>query len=568
MADLGVAGLASGFDWRSLVDQLTQLERAPQTRLRQNQQSLQQSNSAYAALQTQLTTLKTQVDALKDPTLFTSRATSVGDPTVASASAASGTALGTYSFSFSQLASSAAQQGATGAGAALSASNNVSGLVVATAGFATAVSAGTFMVNGKQVTLNTTDTLQQVFDNINTATGGTVTASYDSTADKISLSSAAPIVLGSATDTSNFLQIAKLNNNGSGTITSRSALGAIRVGRTLASANFGTAVSDGGSGAGAFAINGVTINFNASSDSVADVLTRINNSTAGVTASFDAINNRFTVTNKTTGDVGIAMQDVTGNFLAAMKLSSGTLQRGNNLLYAINGGPQLISQSNTITDASSSLTGLSVTALKEGASTTVNVTSDTGKIKTAIAGFVSEYNNTQSLIDSATASTTDAKGKVTASVLANDSDTAGIAQQLRATVNADVTGLSGTLKRLEALGYASNGTDNSLKLADTTKLDNALANNLNDVKEIFSNSTGGLATKLSTYLDGAVGTDGSLVTRQANVTKAIGTIDTQISDQERYVLSRRDQLISSFVNMETAQAKINQQLQFLQRRFP
>ena len=287
-----------------------------------------------------------------------------------------------------------------------------------------------------------------------------------------------------------------------------------------------------------------------------------------MTASFDAINNRFTLTNKTTGDVGIAMQDVTGNFLAAMKLSSGTLQRGNNLLYAINGGPQLISQSNTITDASSSLTGLSVTALKEGASTTVNVTSDTGKIKTAIAGFVSEYNNTQSLIDSATASTTDAKGKVTASVLANDSDTAGIAQQLRATVNADVTGLSGTLKRLEALGYASNGTDNSLKLADTTKLDNALANNLNDVKEIFSNSTGGLATKLSTYLDGAVGTDGSLVTRQANVTKAIGTIDTQISDQERYVLSRRDQLISSFVNMETAQAKINQQLQFLQRRFP
>ncbi|MFO1511611.1 MAG: hypothetical protein U1F83_01645 [Verrucomicrobiota bacterium] len=69
-------------------------------------------------------------------------------------------------------------------------------------------------VNGKQITINASDTLQTVFNNIQAATGGNVTGSYDSATDSITLSSASPIVVGSATDTSNFLQVARLNNNG------------------------------------------------------------------------------------------------------------------------------------------------------------------------------------------------------------------------------------------------------------------------------------------------------------------------------------------------------------------
>jgi hypothetical protein len=89
-----------------------------------------------------------------------------------------------------------------------------------------------FTVNGKQVTLATTDSLQQVFDKIATATSNTVTASYDSsvgqpTSDKITLGSGSPIILGSATDTSNFLQVAQLFNNGTGSISSTSALGSV-----------------------------------------------------------------------------------------------------------------------------------------------------------------------------------------------------------------------------------------------------------------------------------------------------------------------------------------------------
>src|SRR5262249_49679860 len=138
------------------------------------------------------------------------------------------------------------------------------------------------------------------------------------------------------------------------------------------------------------------------------------------TASYDVINDRFNFTNKSTGDVGVALRDISGNFLAASGLLGGSLERGKNLLYTVNGGGQLTSQDNVITATSSGLAGLSVTALKEGTSTTVAVERDTEKIKSAITGFVTAYNEAQSFIDGATSSSTDAKGVVTTSVLTGD----------------------------------------------------------------------------------------------------------------------------------------------------
>ena len=90
-----------------------------------------------------------------------------------------------------------------------------------------------------------------------------MTGSYDPATDKIKFSSASEIVLGSATDTSNFLAVAKLNNNASGTVTSSGQLGAVRNSNNLITGNFSTAVTDGGAGLGEFKVNGVSIKFNA-----------------------------------------------------------------------------------------------------------------------------------------------------------------------------------------------------------------------------------------------------------------------------------------------------------------
>src|SRR5262245_34190705 len=139
--DLGLAGLASNFDWKSLVEQLTEVERAPERRLRSGQNVLEQRNNAYGSIFTQLSVLKSRVDALKDPALFNSHVATVGDSTVASASATTSAAAGVYTFNVTQLATASTRQGTANAGAALNASNDVSSLVLSNAAFGTAITA-------------------------------------------------------------------------------------------------------------------------------------------------------------------------------------------------------------------------------------------------------------------------------------------------------------------------------------------------------------------------------------------------------------------------------------------
>lgn len=563
--DLGVAGLASGFDWKALVDQLSEVERQPQSRLLADQNRLEQRNNAYGSIKTQLDVLLNRVKALTDGTLFGSRAATVSDTAAATATVSAGTPLGSYAINVTQLATSAAQRGAANAGAALSATDDVSGLLLSEAGFSTAVSGGTFTVNGKQITITTGDSLQGVFDAISTATAGDVVASYSSVDDTITLTSGSgEIILGSATDTSNFLQAARLQNNGTGTTESTSSLGTVRTGVTLANANLATAITGGG--AGEFKINGVSISFDTASDSLGNVLDRINESAAGVSASYDSVNDRFVLTNKTTGDVGIALEDVTGNFLAATRLSAGSIERGKNLLYTVNGGGQLTSQSNIITEASSGITGLSVTALNQGATFDVVVASDTAKIKTAITDFITDYNKAQSVIDTQTASTTDSKGKVTAGLLANERDPFDIASGLRSRAFGQLTGLTGVFDALADLGISTSGDNNSLTLSDESALDDALANNLTSVSELFTNSTNGLAVQLGTFLENTVSDEGSLVEKQSTLTSQAGAIDVDIENLERVVQQNRQRMIDSFIAMETIQQRVNQQLQFLQKQ--
>src|SRR5438093_1580668 len=52
--DLGVSGLASNFDWRSLLDRLSAVERAAQRRLLSEQQAIENPRTAYGSIVTQL----------------------------------------------------------------------------------------------------------------------------------------------------------------------------------------------------------------------------------------------------------------------------------------------------------------------------------------------------------------------------------------------------------------------------------------------------------------------------------------------------------------------------------
>jgi flagellar hook-associated protein 2 len=570
-SSLAISGLASGFNWQSVVTQLAAAERSAETPWQTQQSALNAQHASYSTLNDALTTLQADIKVLQDPSFYQSALAQTSDATFATAHADPGATLGSFVFNISQMATAARINGATNVGKVL-APTGAANAVIGTAGFATPVTAGTFTINGTQVNIATTDTLQDVFDHIATATGNAVTASYDSGTDKITLSSSSEIVLGSATDTSNFLQAAQLfNNNQTGTtthtITSSLALGHIQVSVGMASANLQTAIQDDGAGQGAFTVNGVTINYNAGTDSIQNVLDRISNSAAGVNAAYDSLNNRFLLTDKTTGDVGISIQDVAGkgNFAAATGLATGTLQRGQNLLYTVNDGPQLVSQSNTIGPVSSGITGLSVTALKNG-SVTVTVGSDTTKINSAIQKFVTDYNTAQTSISAQQIVTTGSDGKTSAGTLTGDLTASNIASQLRSSVFSAVSGVSGAITMLSNLGIQTNGQDNTLKVTDPTALANALANNLSSVKSFFSDPTNGWATKANAFITNTIGDNGTIPNHLASLTSQTNNLSTQMANLEKKIASDSAHWTSEFQAMEQAQSQINQQLTYLNQQ--
>jgi len=570
-SSLAVTGLASGMDWSTLIQALANAERSPEIQWQQQQTTVNSQNAAFGTISSDLTTLQADVKTLQDPSFYDSRAAQTSDSTIATATAASGATIGTYSFNISQLATASQIYNTSKVSQILAPNGNIGNVTIGTAGFSTPVTAGTFTVDGASVTISASDSLQAVFNNISTATQGKVTASYDQTSDTITLTGSgnSQIILGSATDTSNFLQVAQLYNTGAaGPVTSASALGHVQLNATLSNANLLTAITGDSTGAGAFTINGVTINYNTSTDNLNDVLSRITNSAAGVTATYDSLNNRFVLTNKTTGDTGITINDVTGNFLTATGLAGASLQHGKNLLYTINNGSPLVSQSNTITDSSSGITGLSVTALTAQKAVSVTVSSDTSTISSAIQKFITDYNTVQTYITSQTSVTTASDGTVTAGLLTGDQTTNEIASSLRSISSSPVSipGLTSVVNQLADLGIQSNGQDNTIQLSDTGALNTALTTNLSDVKALFSDSTYGLGIQLNNFINGLIGDNGSLAAHQATLTQRSTDIGTQISNLEKTVTDDSARWATEFQAMEQAQAQVNQELTYLSQQ--
>ncbi len=538
------------------------LERVPIQRLETEQVVNLRKNSALTELGTRLKALQTANNALDDADLFAGRkASSSTTASTWSPSVSAGASTGTHTFNVTRLATAASQRGAADVAEGIATSSDVSGVTLSALPTATAVTAGTFTVNGAQVTVDTADSLQDVFDAISTATGGNVTAAYDNVTDTISLSSGSEIVLGAANDTSNFLTVAKLANNGTGTVTSATGLGTADRNAALVDARLKTAITAvDGSGNGSFAINGVSIDYNVNDDSIDDIISRINAAGAGVTAAYDAAADRMTLTNTKTGDIGLGVSESAGGLLAALGLTTGagaSLQRGVNAEFTVDGGSTLTSTSNTLSADVHGITGLDLT-VNSVASQDITVSADTAAMKDAINTFITKYNAVQSYIDDATKITTSSSGVAT-STLSSNREVQDWGRQLRANVFAEVGGLSGTISRLENLGIDFSSEFSTLSITNSAKLDDALNNNAEDVAEFFTTADTGFFARFDAVLTNYIGDDGSggyLESQQTALTDSNKSIDQQIADAERRLTQRREVLEASFIAMERAQSEI------------
>jgi flagellar hook-associated protein 2 len=573
MAGISISGLVSGsFDWKSVVDQLINIESQPIARLQTEESTNIDRLAALSSLQTKMNDLQASAKALGADGLFSSR--SASSTTAGSnwtMSADKGATNGSYSIAVAQLATASRRTGTSAVSAGISTTNDVSGVTLASMPTSTPVTAGTFTVNGQQVTIALTDSLADVFGKISTATGGNVMAGYDSGTDKVTLTSGdgSEIVFGASNDSSNFLSAMRLANNGTAAVTSSSTLGSSALSQPLASSRLRTAITAvDGTGAGSFSINGVAISYNVNTDSLSAVLARITASDAGVAASYDSVNDRVVLTNKTTGDVGIGASETGNGFLNALGLTTAsTLSRGSDAQFTVDGGPTITSHSNTLDETALGVDGLSVTVGSTGTQV-VTVKSDTASMKTAINNFITNFNAVQAYVESQTKITKTPDGKVSAALLADNREIQAWTSQMRSMAFGQISGLSGTVQRLADLGIDFSSEDSTLSIKDASKLETALATKGTDVADYFNADTVGFVDQFDTFLTTKLtASTGPLATQMSTINKLNADIDKQITTLNKRLADERDRLTTAFLAMQNAQSFANQQQKTLSNFF-
>lgn len=358
--------------------------------------------------------------------------------------------------------------------------------------------------------------LQDVIDDINNAAIG-VTASIENDAlgrpNLFRLAGGASVQTGSGGDTSNFLALTGILESPPGaTRTGVRGMGQTQQSADLEDARLATALS---ASSGAFKVNGVEIAWDATSESLQNIITRINASSAGVTATYDAFTDQMVLTNDAMGGTAVALEDVTGNFLSATNLLAATQTLGTNASYSINGGPTRYSTSNTITDA---VPGVTITMNDITASPVkISVNLATSPISSSVGGFVTTYNKTVEAIRSLTKYDPEGAGN---GLLFGDATVQRLEGALRQALTGAQSGMPAGLRTLSDIGLSFGavgsavGTTNDLQF-DAAKFTEKLQSDPEAVAALLT------AFTASASLDaGGTGSIASIAGTPASVTKA------------------------------------------------
>ena len=558
MENFNVAGLASGFDWNAMIDQLMAIERVPQQRLKSEQSENSDKLNALNTLSTKLGALKAKVSSFGDSSLYNSKATGLSDETLnIIASASTSASEGKYEIAVTQLATASKRTGSLDVGGNMGDENTV----LTNLRLATDITAGTFQINGQDITVSTSDTLQDVFDAISTATSGVVSASYDSGTDTVSLtSSSGQLELGSTSDDSNFLTALKLDqlevvDAGSGTssVTSTGALGVVDLDLDIASSGIAGPIT----GSDTLYINGVAIDFDADTESMRTLMDRVNASAANVSMTYDANRDQFRIVNKETGGYSMPVIDSGNGLLSTLGLT-GSASVGDDLLFSVDGGSVQSSRSNVISSSDLGIEGLSVTASELGTQT-ITITRDSTALDTKISEFIASFNDVQDFIQEKTKIEVN-DDEVEAAILAGNREVSSLDSSLRSLAFAAIDGMSGGLFRLEHMGIDFESGTSKLEVKDADALATALSDELDTLQELFmGNDTTSFHARMEDFLENYTASDGVMDTQKDTLTNRNSAIDEQIEEMERRLTFKREALEASFIAMEEAQNNFNNQ---------
>lgn len=196
--------------------------------------------------------------------------------------------------------------------------------------------------------------------------------------------------------------------------------------------------------------------------------------------------------------------------------------------FTVDGLP-LTSSKNTVDNA---VSGLSLTLVAKGLTSTVTVATNTDGLKTSMQSFVDSYNTLVKLVTTLTKGSTATDGTYTAAGLTGDSTPRNILAAIRKEIATSVS--TSGLGSLSQLGITTQQADGTL-LLDSTKFTAAVADKQfgNQIQNLLTGDTG-LLKRIEKSITPFTAADGVL----AQKTTSLGKIQTRLtSDQD--ALDRR-----------------------------
>lgn len=598
----GLSG--SGLDVDSLVKQMMTARRAQYNKIYQNQTYTQWQKLAYNSVDDSVKTFQSTLSSYKLTTALSIKSATSMDTTVATATANADAVNIAHSLTVTNLAEGVKM---TSSGS-ITPTGNYKGTLTQQFGIA-AGSTIAFSLNGKNVSVDVTDTtsIYDVVGAINKSGAG-VKANYDSTLDRFFLysedtGSTAKINFDGTSDSGmDFLfSTLKLGSFSTGL----STVGEVSTNK-VASADYSTKTLQDLYGISSnfnltATIDGVasTISIN-STDTMDQVVTKINGVLGAGAASYDSSSGRITIKAPDAAHgYTLGGADATGTTFLSSNLGLVQLtQNGKDANITLD-GVNLTESSNAFT-----ISGVSY-ALKKAGTTTVTVDTDIDGITKSLQGFVDSYNKLLDslngklgekrdydyapLTDEQKSSMKDAditnwETKAKAGLLHSDSILMKLAYDMRNALADKIDGLTGKYTSAASIGITTGVGADAYKegghiYLDPQKLKTALQEEPDAVLNIFGTKSTdakqqGIAYRLDTIVNAAhkeitdkAGVSSTLLTDSSMLGKQLRDYKTKITDIESRLKTEETRYYNQFSQMETYIQRMNQQSAWLTQQF-
>ncbi len=294
----------------------------------------------------------------------------------------------------------------------------------------------------------------------------------------------------------------------------------------------------------------VTVNIDAA-DSLADIVTKINDLDVGVTASILNDGTAFTpyrlsLFSERSGRQGALLLDTSNSPLAFQELT-----RAEDAVIAFGEGSTAILATSSTNEFTELVDGLSLQiGQPTGESVTIRVDADDSSLVSKVGLFVESFNKVIDKIDSLTFYN---EADKTTGTLFGSFETLRLQSDLTDLVTGRFA-VDGSIRSLGAVGITVKD-DGTLEL-DEEKLSAAFADNPDDVEKLFTDEKFGFAARFKEVLDSLSGEENSLlINRNEALQKQIENNSDRLESLNSMLDAERERLFQQFLRMEEAIAK-------------